>query len=254
MPELTIGPAVALMTGSRMMSPSPTSPRVLNTVLTLSAEGSRPIFTAVGRFCATAQSICRRNSSPGTSMHPLTPCEFWAVTAVTAHTANTRIDAHTRRSACMPAHPPLSVAEMTSTVAGEFELVSLLCITFHFFLCRQWRRDAVYCSCGKGYVTGSLRRHCPHQVVRVCSQPSAWTGTPAVVVAKLHKLPDMRNYSRILRLFDSLFRTITLPPCISMATRPSINSWCFSCLRYWNSMSGREEMALAMPCIMACNI
>ena len=63
-------------------------------------------------------------------MPPFTPCEFWAVTAVTAHTAKTRSDPHTRRSACMPEQPPLSVAETISAVLGDVWSVWLLSITF----------------------------------------------------------------------------------------------------------------------------
>ena len=62
-------------------------------------------------------SICCSTKAGSTSSTPCTPSVFWAVSAVTAHSANSPIDSMVFTSAWMPAPPLESDPAMVSTAS-----------------------------------------------------------------------------------------------------------------------------------------
>jgi hypothetical protein len=119
-------PARDTITGSTTTRVMPSAWSREATVEMISRLTSMPSLAASTPMSVATASIWAATDSAGMTSTRVTPSVFWAVSAVIALVPWTQWNANVRRSAWMPAPPPLSEPAIVSAVA-TFLGCSILC-------------------------------------------------------------------------------------------------------------------------------
>src|SRR5262249_14862163 len=109
-------PDLAIITGSTTTGTSGVARSRPATAAMMGAVDNIPILTASASKSERTASHCSTTNSGGRFKTPVTPTEFWAVTAVITDMPNTRKAENVLRSAWMPAPPPESDPAMVSAL------------------------------------------------------------------------------------------------------------------------------------------
>src|SRR5690606_19153903 len=102
-------PPLATITVSRTTGSAACASMASATTVAMAALASIPILMASIARSSRTVSICARTMPASTGQTRVTPCVFWAVSAVMALVPNTPCAANVFRSAWMPAPPPESL-------------------------------------------------------------------------------------------------------------------------------------------------